>query len=78
MSAGYTCVPSNWSEPLRMAARYGDVELCRFLMEVGGADPPRVLSVGEDGCISLMNPVDSEELALSVLETLCSVAGMDL
>ncbi|KAL8847007.1 MAG: hypothetical protein Q9221_007920 [Calogaya cf. arnoldii] len=74
--AGYTDDPSNWGEPLRRAARYGDVAMCRMLVEVGGADPRRVLRIGKDGRLSLMDPVESEELASQVLDTLCMFAGM--
>ncbi|KAL8892444.1 MAG: hypothetical protein Q9192_005610 [Flavoplaca navasiana] len=74
--AGYTDDPSNWHEPLRMAARYGDVAMCRILVEVGGADPRRVLRIGDDGRPSLMDPGAFEELASEVLDTLCSLAGM--
>ncbi|KAI4268987.1 MAG: hypothetical protein LQ337_007536 [Flavoplaca oasis] len=74
--AGYTDDPSNWHEPLRMAARYGDVAMCRILVEVGGADPRRVLRIGDDGRPSLMDPGVSEELASKVLDTLCSFAGI--
>lgn len=74
---GFTDEPSNWHEPLRMAARYGDVAMCRTLVEVGDADPRRVLRTGDDGQPTLMDHVESEELASGVLETLCSLAGMD-
>lgn len=73
---GCTDKLSSWEEPLRMAARYGDVAMCRVLVEVGGADPRRVLKI-EDGRPVLMDPVDFSELAPVVLETLCSLAGMD-
>ncbi|KAL8836220.1 MAG: hypothetical protein Q9170_002997 [Blastenia crenularia] len=72
---GYADEPSNWYEPLRMAARYGDVAMCRVLVEVGGADHRRVLKTGEDGRLSLVDPGHSEELASQVLDTLCSFAG---
>ncbi|KAL8753763.1 MAG: hypothetical protein Q9199_004811 [Rusavskia elegans] len=74
--AGYTDEPSNWSEPLRMAARHGDVAMCRVLVEVGGANPRSVLRIGDDGRPSLMDPGVSEELTSEVLNTLCSLAGM--
>ncbi|KAL9580025.1 MAG: hypothetical protein Q9212_004742 [Teloschistes hypoglaucus] len=74
--AGHTDDPSNWHEPLRMAARYGDAAMCRILLEVGGADPRRVLRFGNDGRPSLMDLVESEELASQVLDTLCMFAGM--
>lgn len=79
--SGYTDEPSNWYEPLRRAARNRDEAMCRILVEVGGADPRRVLTTGEDGRPSLMDPVDapgiSEELTSKVLATLCSLAGID-
>ncbi|KAL8777275.1 MAG: hypothetical protein Q9194_002649 [Teloschistes cf. exilis] len=74
--AGHTDDPSNWHEPLRMAGRYGDAAMCRILVEVGGADPRHVLRFGNDGRPSLMDPVESEELASQVLDTLCMFAGM--
>ena len=51
--------------------------MCRTLVEVGGADPHRVLGIDNDGRPSLMDHVEPEELAPIVLETLCSLAGMD-
>ncbi|KAL8707336.1 MAG: hypothetical protein Q9225_007773, partial [Loekoesia sp. 1 TL-2023] len=74
--AGYIDEPSNWYEPLRMAARYGDVAMCRLLVEIGGADPRRVLRTGDDGRPSLMDPGTSEELTFKVLDTLCSFSCM--
>ncbi|KAL8901698.1 MAG: hypothetical protein Q9207_005067 [Kuettlingeria erythrocarpa] len=75
--AGYRDEPSNWREPLRKAVRYGDIAMCRVLVEVGGADPRRVLRIGEDGRPSLMDPmVLSTEVACNVLDTLCSLAGV--
>ena len=73
---GHTGELSSWGEPLRMAARYGDVAMCRVLVEIGGADPRSVLKV-EDGRHELMDPVDFEELAPEVLETVCSLADMN-
>lgn len=73
---GHTDEPSNWHEPLRMAARYGDVAMCRVLVEDGGADPRRVLKTGDDKRPTLIDHVESEELASEVLETLCSLAGI--
>lgn len=75
--SGYTDEPSNWDEPLRRAARNGDVVMCRLLVEVGGADPRLVLTTGEDGRPSLMDPGVSEELTSKGLDTLCSLAGID-
>ena len=66
---------SSFGEPLRMAARYGDVAMCRVLVEDGGADPRRVLRI-ENGHPTLMDPVDFEELAPKVLDVLCSLGGM--
>ena len=74
---GYTDEPSNWHEPLRMAARCGDVDLCRILVEFGGVNPRHILKFDEEGRPSLMDRVESEELASKVLETLCSIAGID-
>ena len=73
--AGYTDEPSNWKEPLRMAARCGDVAMCRVLVEIGGADPRSVLRF-EDDRPELIDPVKFKELAPNVLETLCSLAGI--
>ncbi|KAJ9653673.1 hypothetical protein H2198_007184 [Neophaeococcomyces mojaviensis] len=72
---GSTDELSNWGEPLRMAARYGDVAMCRVLVEVGGADPRSILKF-EYGRPELMDPVDFKELAPKVLETLCSLADI--
>lgn len=72
---GCTIEPSGWAEPLRMAARYGDVAMCRVLVEFGGADPQSVLRF-EDERPVLVDSVDFEELAPSVLQTLCSFAGV--
>ncbi|KAL8760990.1 MAG: hypothetical protein Q9184_002842 [Pyrenodesmia sp. 2 TL-2023] len=74
--AGYTEDPSDWNEPLRKAVRYGDVAMCRVLVEVGGADPRRVLKFGDDGRPSLMDPVVYDEWASNVLDALCSLAGI--
>lgn len=74
--AGYTAEPSDWDEPLRKAVRYGDLAMCRVLVEVGGADPRRVLRLGDDGRPCLMDPVVSTELASNVLDTICSLAGV--
>ncbi|OTB04511.1 hypothetical protein M426DRAFT_151789 [Hypoxylon sp. CI-4A] len=76
--AGYKDHPeANMHEPLRMAARYGDAEMCRCLVEVGGADPRSVLRM-EDGHPSLLdqNWWDEKE-SPKVLETLCSLAGIE-
>jgi hypothetical protein len=73
---GYMNERSSWGEPLRMAARYGDIAMCRVLVAVGGADPRSALKV-ENGRPELMDPVDFKELGSNVLETLCSLAGMD-
>lgn len=59
-----------------MAARHGDVAMCRVLVEVGGANPRSVLRTGDDGRPSLMDLGVSEELTSEVLNTLCSLAGM--
>ena len=73
--AGCTEEPSSWSDPLRMAARYGDLEMCRVLVEVGGADPRCVLKF-EDGSPALIDCTNLPELAPGVLETLCALAGI--
>lgn len=67
---------SSWEEPLRMAARNGDIAMCRVLVEVGGADPRRVLKM-TDGHPALIDSVNPQERASGVLETLCSLAGID-
>lgn len=41
VKAGCTVELSSWGEPLRMAARYGDIAMRRVLVEVGGVDPRR-------------------------------------
>ncbi|KAL8921899.1 MAG: hypothetical protein Q9208_005503 [Pyrenodesmia sp. 3 TL-2023] len=74
--AGYTAEPSDWDEPLRKAMRLGDVAMCRVLVEVGGADPRRVLKIGDDGRPSLIDKVVSEKWASNALDTLCSLAGI--
>lgn len=75
--AGYTDEPSHWYEPLRMAARYGDISMCRVLVEIGGADPRRVLRISKDEPPCLIDPGLSEEVASGVLRTLCSLAGIN-
>ncbi|KIW52361.1 hypothetical protein PV05_08003 [Exophiala xenobiotica] len=67
--------PGSWDDPLRMAARYGDLEMCRVLVEVGGANPRRVLKF-EDGSPALMDSTDFPQMAPRVLEALCSLAGI--
>ena len=76
VGGGYTDELSGWEEPLRRAARYGDVAMCRVLVEVGGADPRSVLKF-EDGRPELVDPVNFKELAPNFLETLCSLASID-
>ena len=76
VKTGCTDGLSHWGEPLRMAARYGDIAMCRVLVEVGGVDPRRALKI-EDGRPALMDSVDFSELAPKVLEALCSLASVD-
>lgn len=62
---------SEWDEPLRRAARTGQLEMCRVLVEVGGADPRSVLR--EDG--ELIDPFTdnlSREQKAEILDTLLS------
>ncbi len=64
---------SEWDEPLRRAARTGQLEMCRVLVEVGGADPRSVLR--EDG--ELIDPFTdnlSSEQKAEILDTLLSLA----
>ena len=74
--AGARGESSSWDEPLRMAARYGDVDMCRVLVEVGGADPRSVLKIESDGSASLMDPVDPWRSDRPVVEALCSMGGL--
>ena len=67
----------SWGEPLRRAARYGDIDMCRVLVEFGHADPRRVLKIEDGQPPTLIDPVDRPELAPKVLETMCELAGID-
>lgn len=75
--------PSDAFEPLRMAARVGDTEMCRLLVEVGGVDPRRALRKGDDGRPTLIGGIDCGsgvqylELGAAVVEVLCSLAKID-
>ena len=65
--AGCTEPANRWFEPLRTAARGGDEAMCRTLVEVGGADPRRVLADISDS---------KEELNPRILEFLSRPAGI--
>lgn len=74
------------NEPLRIAARRGDVAMCRTLVEVGHADPRQLLRIEDNHMLggtrqttaSLVEHFESEERASAVLETLCSLADIEL
>jgi Ankyrin repeats (3 copies) len=75
--AGARGESSSWDEPLRMAARHGGVDLCRVLVEIGGADPRSVLKIESDGSASLMDGVCAPWISdRPVLEALCSWGGL--
>ncbi|TQV91103.1 wd-repeat protein [Cordyceps javanica] len=65
-------MPSDWHEPIRMAARGGDLEVIKVLVRVGGVDPMSVFKQSDDGELQL---IDRFDLALEkdVRETLLSL-----
>ena len=64
-----------WKEPIRVAARNGNVQMCHLLVEIGDANPRNALKF-ENGQPSLRDPMHFTERASDVLETLCSLAGI--
>ena len=46
---GFTGDVGDYREPLRFAVRRGDVEMCRTLVEFGGADPRSALRFDDEG-----------------------------
>ena len=63
--------------PLRIAVRNMDVEMCRLLVEVGGADPLEALRVDDDGCgVGLADPISNDEVARTMLDMFCRLGGV--
>ena len=69
--SGYTEQVSNWYEPLRMATRYCDIAMCQTLVRYGGADPMSVFKLGDE--LEFIDPLDKEDMAVQVRETLLSL-----
>ncbi|ATY62351.1 wd-repeat protein [Cordyceps militaris] len=66
--------PSDWHDPIRMAARWGKLGLIKVLVQVGGADPMSVFkpSQDQDGKLEFIDPFENER-QMKVRETLLSL-----
>ncbi|SPO00078.1 uncharacterized protein DNG_02930 [Cephalotrichum gorgonifer] len=69
-----------WSA-LRIAVRKGSIEVCRTLVEVGGADPREALRLNEEGHVVGLADADSindEEMRQAMLDMFCQIGGLEL
>ena len=64
--------------PLRVAVRLGDLDMCRLLVQVGTMDPLSALTRDHDGQMALKDEiVENEENVLAILQMLSQSANID-
>ncbi|KAG9255094.1 wd-repeat protein [Emericellopsis atlantica] len=68
---GITAPDGHWKEPLRMATRYGDLDMCRILVRSGGADPMSVFERQGD-TLAFKDPIEDMEVAAQLRQCLLS------
>jgi ankyrin repeat protein len=69
---GITSQDSHWKEPLRMATRYGDLDMCRILVRSGGADPMSVFE-RQGETLAFKDPMENMEIAAQLQQCLLSL-----
>ena len=64
--------------PLRVAVRLGDLDMCRLLVQVGTMDPLSALTRDHYGQMALKDEiVENEENVLAILQMLSQSANID-
>ncbi|KAI9739902.1 MAG: hypothetical protein M1818_004958 [Claussenomyces sp. TS43310] len=74
-----SCPTDEQQDPLRIAVRLGDLEMCRLLVSVGKLSPLSAMVLDNGGKVLLRDETaEHEQSALAILQLLCTYANIEL